>query len=236
MRLMIPAAWNAARSASPPPAGAGPWADPFDEPSGTVLWSRWVAGSTAGTAKVNCDLWSKKPGYSGSTSACEWRTLAGTGRVNVQLLNWEALTAGPMIIRLRCKVETLATPKLWLLFNTVYTNPAWSLSVDITPDGTPPEARVGAHSAVWSDIWVEEHPAYPGWMFLKARLDLTGAPDVDGAFTLHMTDTDQGDELFPVGLVLSQHHSRRLQPVYYRLEALHDNEGPGCHRHAGAGT
>lgn len=198
MRLMIPAAWNAARAQTPGP-GAGPWADPFDDPAGTILWSRWVAGSTAGTAKVNCDLFSKKVGFSGAQSACEWRTLTGaTGRVNVELLNWEALAAGPMIIRLRAKVETTAASKLWLLFNTVYVNPLWDLAIDITPDATPPEARVGHHSAHWSDVWVEEHPDYPGWMFLKARLDLSGASDVDGAFTLHMTDADQGDELFPV--------------------------------------
>ncbi len=40
----------------------------------------------------------------------------------------------------------------------------------------------------------------------------------------------QGDRL---GLVLSQHDPGRLQPIHHRLEALHDDEGRGCDRHAG---
>jgi transposase InsO family protein len=35
-----------------------------------------------------------------------------------------------------------------------------------------------------------------------------------------------------VGLVLPQHHPRRLQPLHHRLEALHDDEGRGRDRHA----
>jgi hypothetical protein len=35
-------------------------------------------------------------------------------------------------------------------------------------------------------------------MFLEARLDLTGASDVNGSFTLHMTDANDGDGLFPI--------------------------------------
>ena len=196
MRLILPGHHHAARPAGN--ASAGPWADPFDDPTGTVLWSRWINGSTSGTAKSNCALWSRKQGFSGSQSACEWRAKSGSGRANVELLNWEALHPGPQIIRLRCKVEAHAVPKVWLLFNTIYADPMWELFVDVTPDGTAPTDRVGHHSPEWSDIWVEEHPSHPGWMFLKARLDLTGAADVDGSFTVHMTDADQSDELFPL--------------------------------------
>lgn len=200
MRMMVPAAWNAARfQLDNAGAGtAGPWTDPFDNPSGTVLWSRWVNGSTAGTAKDNCVLWSNKPGFSGPTSACEWRTNSGTGRSNVELLNWEALTAGPMIVRMRCKVETYGVTKVWLLLNTIFVNPLWEVFVDVTPDGTAAGDRIGHHSAHWSDVWVEEHPSHPGWMFFKARLNLTGAADVDGSFTVHMSDANNGDELFPL--------------------------------------
>ena len=201
MRLMLPAAWNAARYRIDNVPGGGPWAAPFDNPSGTVLWSRWVNGSTAGTAKDNCALWSNKVGFSGSSSACEWRTNAGAGRANVELLNWEALTAGPMIVRMRCKVETYSTAKVWLLFNTVFANPLWELFLDITPDGTTPAGRIGHHSPEWSDVWVEEHPSYPGWTFIKARLDLTGAADVNGSFTVHMADANNGDELFPLNIL-----------------------------------
>jgi len=199
MRLMIPAAWNVARHRlDAAPGGAGPWADPFDNPTGTVLWSRWINGSPSGTARENCVLWSNKLGFSGPSSACEWRTNSGSGRANVELLNWEPLVAGPMIVRLRCKAETYAVSKVWLLFNTVFVNPLWELRLDITADGTAPVARIGQHSPEWSDVWVEEHPSHPGWMFIKARLDLTGAPDVDGSFTVHMTDANDGDELFPL--------------------------------------
>ena len=37
-------------------------------------------------------------------------------------------------------------------------------------------------------------------------------------------------------LVLSQHDPRRLQSLHHRLEALHDDEGGGRHRHAGPGA
>ena len=200
MRLMVPAHYHAARFQLDNAGGgsSGPWSDPFDNPSSTVLWSRWINGSPSGTARDNCVLWSNKLGFSGPTSACEWRTNAGSGRANVELLNWEELIAGPMIVRLRCKVETYAVAKVWLLFNTVFANPLWELFVDVTPDGTTPANRVGHHSPQWSDICVDEHPSYPGWMFIKARLDLTGAADVDGSFTVHMTDTNDGDELFPL--------------------------------------
>ena len=196
MRLILPGHHHAARPSGG--AAAGPWANPFDDPTGTILWSRWVNGSTSGTAKGNCALWSKKQGFSGSQSACEWRTNSGTGRANVELLNWEAMHSSPQIIRMRCKVETYAVPKLWLLFNTIFADPLWELFVDVTPDGTAPADRIGYHSPEWSDIWVEEHPAYPGWIFIKARLDLTSAADVDGSFTVHMTDGDQSDVLFPL--------------------------------------
>lgn len=179
-------------------AGQGPWADPFDDPSGTVLWSRWINGATSGTAKDNCALWSNKLGFSGSSSACEWRTNSGSQRANVELLNWEALAADPLIVRMRCKVETYAVPKVWLLFNTIFADPLWEMYVDVTPNGTAPADRIGHHSPEWSDVWVEEHPSHPGWMFIKARLDLTGAADVDGSFTVHMTDGNQSDELFPL--------------------------------------
>jgi len=39
-----------------------------------------------------------------------------------------------------------------------------------------------------------------------------------------------------LGLVLPQHNPRRLQPLHHRLEALHDDEGRGRHRHAGTGA
>jgi hypothetical protein len=200
MRLMLPAAWNAARYRLGNAGGgsSGPWANPFDNPSGTVLWSRWINGSPSGTARDNCVLWSNRAGFSGPTSACEWRTNAGSGRANVELLNWEELSAGPMIVRLRCKVETYAVAKVWLLFNTVFANPLWELYVDVTPDGTTPTNRIGHHSPEWSDVWVEEHPSHLGWMFIKARLNLTGASDVDGSFTVHMADANDGDELFPL--------------------------------------
>ena len=97
---------------------------------------------------------------------------------------------GSSHIRPRCKVETYSVPKVWLLFNTIFANPLWELFVDVTPDGTAPENRIGTHSPEWSDVWVEEHPSHPGWMFIKARLDLTGAADLDGSFTVHMTDAD----------------------------------------------
>ena len=194
MRLILSGHHHAARPAGA--AGSGPWADPFDDPAGTMLWSRWINGSTSGTAKSNCALWSKKQGFSGSQSACEWRTNSGYGRANVELLNWEAMHRGAQIIRMRCKVETYAVPKVWLLFNTVFADPLWELFVDVTPDGTAPANRIGHHSPEWSDVWVEEHTSHPGWMFIKARLDLTGAADVDGSFTVHMTDEDQSDELF----------------------------------------
>ncbi len=174
--------------------GAGPWGDP----SGTILWSRWIKGSTSGTAKENCALWSNKLGFSGHSSACEWRTNSGSGRANLELLNWEALAAGPLIVRMRCKVETYAVSKVWLLFNTVFADPLWEMYVDVTLDGTTAANRVGFHSPEWSNVWVEEHPSHPGWMFIKARLDLTGAADVDGSFTVQMTDGNQSDELFPL--------------------------------------
>ncbi len=128
MRLILPAAWNAARYQLDNAAGgAGPWADPFDDPSGTVLWLRRVDGSTSGTAKDNCALWSNKLGFSGPSSACEWRTNSGTGRANVELLNWETLADGPLIVRMRCKVETYAVSKVWLLFNPIFTDPLWEM-------------------------------------------------------------------------------------------------------------
>jgi len=198
MRLMVPAHHQAARYRLDNVAAQGPWADPFDNPTGTVLWSRWIDGSTSGTAKDNCALWSNKLGFSGASSACEWRTNSGLGRANVELLNWEALSPAPLIVRMRCKVETYAVPKVWLLFNPIFTDPLWEMYVDVTPDGTTAANRVGFHSPEWSNVWVEEHPSYPGWMFIKARLDLTGAADVDGSFTVHMTDADQSDELFPL--------------------------------------
>jgi hypothetical protein len=145
MRLMNTAHYQAARSQLDNAGGGGPWTGPFDDPTGTVLWSRWINGSTTGTAKENC-----------------------------------------------------AASKVWLLFNTVFADPLWEMYVDVTPDGTVSADRVGYHSPEWSDVWVEEHPSYPGWMFIKARLDITGASDVDGSFTVHMTDTNQSDELFPL--------------------------------------
>ncbi|MEE4188040.1 MAG: integrase core domain-containing protein [Roseobacter sp.] len=36
-----------------------------------------------------------------------------------------------------------------------------------------------------------------------------------------------------LGMVLSQHNSRRLMPLNHCLEALHHDEGCECHRHAG---
>ena len=199
MRLSVPAHHQAARYQLDNADGrGGPWADPLDDPSGTVLWSRWINGSTSGTAKENCALWSNKLGFSGSSSACEWRTNSGSGRTNVELLNWEEMHPGPQIVRMRCKVETYAIPKVWLLFNTVFANPLWEMYVDVTPGGTAPADRIGSHSPEWSDVWVEEHPSHPGWMFIKARLDLTGAADVDGSFTVHMTDGNQSDEMFPL--------------------------------------
>jgi hypothetical protein len=39
-----------------------------------------------------------------------------------------------------------------------------------------------------------------------------------------------------LGLVLSFDHSRRLFTLHHRLEAVHDDEGRRCHRHAGLGT
>ena len=196
MRLILSGHHHAARQVGA--AGTGPWADPFDDPTGTVLWSRWIDGSTSGTAKENYALWSKKQGFSGSQSACEWRTNSGTGRADVELLNWEAMHPGSQFVRMRCKVESYAVPKVWLLFNTVFADPLWELFVDVTPDGTAPADRIGFHSPEWSDVWVEEHPSHPGWMFIKARLDLTGAADVDGSFTVHMTDANQSDALFPL--------------------------------------
>jgi len=198
MRLMNTAHYHAARTQLDNAGGGGPWADPSDDPTGTVLWSRWINGSTTGTAKDNCALWSNKQGFSGPSSACEWRTNSGSGRANVELLNWETLVAGPQIVRMRCKVETYALSKVWLLFNTVFADPLWEMYIHVTPDGTATVDRVGHHSPEWSDVRVEEHPSYPGWMFIKARLDLTGAADVDGSFTVHMTDTNQSDELFPL--------------------------------------
>ena len=44
---------------------------------------------------------------------------------------------------------------------------------------------------------------------IQARLDLTGAADVDGPFTVHMTDVDQSDALFP----LDQFTMIRLQDL-----------------------
>ena len=39
-----------------------------------------------------------------------------------------------------------------------------------------------------------------------------------------------------LGLVLSLDHPRRLLALHHRLEALHDHEGRGRHRHAGDGA
>jgi hypothetical protein len=39
-----------------------------------------------------------------------------------------------------------------------------------------------------------------------------------------------------LGLVLSFDHSRRLFTLHHRLEAVHDDEGRRCHRHAELGT
>ena len=119
---MVPAHDQAARFQVDNAGGGtgGPWSDPFDNPSGTVLWSRWINGSPSGTARDNCVLSSNMAGFSGPSSACEWRTSAGSGRANVELLNWEELSAGPQIVRMRCKVETYAAPKVWLLLNTIF--------------------------------------------------------------------------------------------------------------------
>ena len=107
MRFTVPAHHQAARyQLDNAGSSGGPWADPFDDPSGTVLWSRWINGSTSGTATENCAFWSKKQGFSGTSSACKWRTNSGSGRTNLELLNWEALASGPLIVRMRCKVET----------------------------------------------------------------------------------------------------------------------------------
>jgi hypothetical protein len=94
--------------------------------------------------------------------------------------------------------ETYALTKVWLLFNTVFADPLWEMYIDVTPDSTASANRIWYHGPEWSDVWVEEHLSYPGWMFIKARLDLTGAADVDGSFTVHMTDANQSDELFPL--------------------------------------
>lgn len=84
----------------------------------------------------------------------------------------------------------------------------------MTPDGTAAAARTGYLSPEWSDVSVEEHPSHPGWMFLKARLDLTGAPDVVGSFTVHMTDTNDGDELFPLNdLTVIRVQDLTIEPV-----------------------
>ena len=89
-------------------------------------------------------------------------------------------------------------PNIWLLCNPIFTDPLWEMYVDVTPDGTAAANRVGHNSPEWSNVWVEEPPSYPGRMFIKARLDLTDAADVDGSFTVHMTDGNQNDELFPL--------------------------------------
>ena len=81
----------------------------------------------------------------------------------------------------------------------IFANPLWELFVDVTPDGAAHAVRMGNQSPQWSDVWVEAHPSHPGWMFIKARLDLTGAADVDVSLTVHMTEADQGDALFPLG-------------------------------------
>src|SRR6185437_9623809 len=47
---------------------------------------------------------------------------------------------------------------------------------------------------------------------------------------LHLS---QGGRL---GLVLPIHRARRLLPLHRRLEAVHHDEGRGCHRHARTGT
>ena len=48
-------------------------------------------------------------------SAWEGRAKSNSGRANVAPLNWKEIHFRPQIIRMRCKVETYAIPKLWLL-------------------------------------------------------------------------------------------------------------------------
>ncbi len=199
MSLILPAHYNAARhQLDNAGGGAGPWADPFDDPTGTIVATRWENGSTSGSGKTNCNLWSNKLGFSGPGDGVEWRKSSGSGRADVELLNYENYGTDSVIFRFRAKAETYTTEKTWVFIDTLFMDPAFTLSVDITDDGTAAASRIGAYSGPWSDVWCDEHPSYPGWMFFKARLDLTAASDPNGGLVFNLTDADGGDGLYPL--------------------------------------
>ena len=75
--------------------------------------------------------------------------------------------------------------------------------------------------------------ASPAYIVMKAAdefKDKTTAAQPALADRLHLP---QGDRL---GLVLSVERARRFLALHHRLEAVHDDEGRGCHRHARPGA
>jgi putative transposase len=98
-----------------------------------------------------------------------------------------------------------------------------------------------SEASVYRILKAEDLITSPAFIVLKAAdefRDKTTRPDQlwQTDFTYlkgeplrrHVFETN-GERL---GLVLSQHHPRRLQPIRDRLEALHDHARQGRHRHA----
>jgi putative transposase len=110
-------------------------------------------------------------------------------------------------------------------------------------DLTPGSWR--SNTPMRSDILSRNHRLY---RILKAAEDLITAPayvviraadefkDKTTAIERAVADRLHLSQGHRLGLVLSQHDPRRLQPLHHRLEALHDDEGRGCDRHAGTGA
>jgi hypothetical protein len=73
----------------------------------------------------------------------------------------------------------------------------------------------------------------PAFIVMKAAdefKDKTTAPKSAVADRLHLSEGDR------LGLVLPVDDPRRLLALHHRLEAVHDDEGRRCDRHAGTGA
>jgi len=84
-----------------------------------------------------------------------------------------------------------------------------------------------SEASVYRLLKAQDMIASPAYVVIKAAdefKDKTTAPN-----QLWQTD-------FRLGLVLPVDHPRRLLALHHRLEAVHDDEGRGCDRHAGAGA
>jgi hypothetical protein len=199
-------------------AAAGPWADPFDDWTGSLAYSRWINGATSGNSTQNSTMWSSRPGIGGAGDAVRWFTDGNdAGRIQAGTKTYDGFDpepfSGSLIMRFRIAFDAMPTGKLYIYpqFNFM---DGFSGYFDITPDATPAGSRGLGLSAGVSDVWFEEHASNGFWYF-KARIDMAGATDTNGQIFWWLTDQDNtGDGLLDGGEALDM----RVQDLTFEIE------------------